>query len=45
MKEITCPKCGTVFKVDDAASAEILARVKADAVREEAEKLLEPREK
>jgi len=45
MKELTCPKCGTVIKVDDAAYAEILAQVKAEVVREEAEKLLEPREK
>lgn len=37
MKELTCPKCGTVIKVDDAAYAEILTQVKADAVREEVE--------
>ena len=37
MKEITCPKCGTVIKVDDAAYAEILSQVKSDVVREEVE--------
>ena len=40
MKELTCPKCGTVIKVDDAAYAEILAQVKADVVREEVERRL-----
>lgn len=38
MKELTCPKCGTVITVDDASYAEILSQVKADAVREEVER-------
>ena len=40
MKELTCPNCGTVIKVDDAAYAEILAQVKDDVVREEVERRL-----
>ncbi len=41
MKELTCPKCGTVITVDDASYAEILSQVKADAVREEVERRLD----
>ena len=35
MKDIICPKCGTVIRVDDAAYAEILSQVKREAIDSE----------
>lgn len=40
MKEITCPKCGTVITIDDATFSEILSQVKMDVVNEEVERRL-----
>ena len=41
MKEITCPKCGTVITIDDATFSEILSQVKMDVVNEEVEFILQ----
>lgn len=44
MKEIKCPQCGTVIKIDDSAFAEILGQVKKDEIaREVAARLAEER--
>ena len=44
MKEITCPQCGNVIKIDDSTFAEILGQVKKDEVAKEvASRLAEER--
>ena len=40
MKEITCPKCGNVIKIDDSAFAELLGHIKEETVNEEVERRL-----
>ena len=38
MKEIKCPKCGTVFKIDENDYNEILEQVKGEAFAKEIER-------
>ena len=35
MKDITCPKCGTVFQVDESDYAAIVAQVRSTVFNEE----------
>ena len=35
MKDITCPKCGTVFQVDESDYAAIVAQVRSSEFNEE----------
>lgn len=41
MKDITCPKCGTVFQVDESDYAAIVAQVRTKSFNEEVDRRIE----
>lgn len=46
MKEITCPQCGAVIKIDDSTFAELISHIKEETVNKEVERrLAEARER